>query len=124
MAERWKLTLRRGPKVTVERFASRDAALDALAAALNTTPVEALAATRVFHRELGPADRVALRAEIAGPQRLLPRVNAGVDVRGDGSYAAFTGRVSRAVVAVEPGETPVQALRRALSSRGAADRAP
>ncbi|MCW3009467.1 MAG: hypothetical protein JWP17_4093 [Solirubrobacterales bacterium] len=115
MAERWKLTLRRGPKVTVERFASRDAALDALAAALNTTRVDALPATRVFRREIEPAGRVALRAEVAGPQRLLPRVHAGVDVRGDGSFEAFTGRVSRSVVEIDGDETPVQALRRALA---------
>jgi hypothetical protein len=114
VAEHWKLTLRRGPKVTVERLASRDAALDALAAALTTTPVDRLRPTRAFAREIAPEDQVALRAELAGPQRLWPRVHAGVDVRGDGSFVAFTGRVNRAVVEVEDGETPVQALRRVL----------
>jgi hypothetical protein len=114
VAEHWKLTLRRGPKVAVERFASRDAALDALAAALHTTRVDPLAPARVFRRELSPEDQVALRAEVAGPQRVWPRVHAGVDVRGDGSFAAFTGRVNRVLVEREDGETAVQAVRRAL----------
>jgi hypothetical protein len=114
VAERWKLTLRRGPKVTVERFASRDAALDALGRALAFTDVERLPPTRVFHREIDPVSRVALRAELAGPQRLLPRVHVGVDVRGDGSAEPFTGRVSRSIVEVEDGESAVEALRRVV----------
>jgi hypothetical protein len=114
VAERWKLTLRRGPKVTVERFTSRDAALDALDRALAFTAVERLPATRVFHREIEPESRIALRAELAGPQRVWPRVHVGVDVRGDGSAEPFTGRVNRSIVAVKPGESAADALRRVV----------
>jgi hypothetical protein len=116
VAERWKLTLRRGPKVTIERFPSRETALQALDAALRDAwDVDRLPPTRVFHREIEPAARVALRAELAGPQRWLPRVHVGIDVRGDGSQEPFTGRVNRTAVERRPGEDTVQALRRVVA---------
>jgi hypothetical protein len=54
---------------------------------------------------------VVARLELAGPSRL----RAGVDVRGDGSSEAFTGRVRRRVVDHQAGESAYDALRRALS---------
>ena len=62
-------------------------------------------------RRLDPARIVVARLELSGPRGL----RAGVDVRGDGSSEAFTGRVRRRVVEQRDGESSYDALRRELS---------
>jgi hypothetical protein len=54
------------------------------------------------------------RIELAGPQRRLARVHAGVDVHGDGSTEPYVGRVRRTAITPEPDEDGISALRRAL----------
>jgi hypothetical protein len=106
----YKLTVRRRGGAARERFASLSEALAALEAHLDElTPDERRGRERALSRELAPVEQVALRGEVAGPG-----VRGGVDVRGDGSAEAFTGRWRRAVVERETGETAYDALRRAL----------
>jgi hypothetical protein len=62
-------------------------------------------------RRLEPVQQVVGRIELAGPGRL----RAGIDVRGDGSSEAFTGRLRRRVVEQRRGESAYDALRRAVA---------
>jgi hypothetical protein len=112
VADRFTLTIRNGPKVERRRFDALEPALDeleqrmrALANTERRDPID------LRYREFAPVQQVMARAELAGPGRL----RAGIDLRGDGSAEAFTGRLRRRLVEQEAGETPYEALRRALS---------
>jgi hypothetical protein len=113
----WKLTIRAGPKVERERFAELDEALDAIerrARALSDNAPEK--AVDLKYKKFEPVQQVAARLEIAGPERMLPSVRAGIDVRGDGSTEAYVGRVRRAVIEQRKKETSYDALRRVLTA--------
>jgi hypothetical protein len=64
-----------------------------------------------FIRRLEPVQIVVARLELSGPRGL----HAGIDVRGDGSSEAFTGRLRRRVVEQRDGESAYDALRRELT---------
>jgi hypothetical protein len=85
-------------------MAALEAPLDDLA------PGERRGRERGLVRDIEPVAQVALRGEVAGPG-----VRGGIDVRGDGSAEAFTGRWRRVLVARGEGETAHGALRRALA---------
>ena len=112
----WRLTVRTGPKVERTRFDGLLGALDALEARghelARSAPREAVA-TKVKRFE--PAQRVVARLELSGPERLLPSVRTGVDVRGDGSTEAYRGWIRRVVLDQRADEDAFAALRRALA---------
>ncbi|HEY6781130.1 MAG TPA: hypothetical protein VI111_09255 [Thermoleophilaceae bacterium] len=110
---RYAVTVRHGPKVKRERFENLDAALAAMeqrAAALEHDAQRRPAGGSGLLRRIEPVQQVAARIELRGPGRL----RAGVDVRGDGSSEAFTGRLQREVVKQRDDESPYGALRRRL----------
>lgn len=113
---RWKLTVRAGPKVKRSTFSEIGDALDELEARarelIATAPGEGFDAR---FKRFEPSERVVARLELAGPERFVPNVRAGVDVRGDGSAQAYRGRVRREVIAARGSESPFTALRRTLT---------
>ena len=108
----YKLTVRRRGASKRERFASLPEAFAALRARVaELAPGERRGPERGLLGEVEPVAQVVLRAEVAGPG-----AHGGIDVRGDGSAEAFTGRWRRVLVAREPDESAHDALRRALGA--------
>ena len=113
----WRVTVRRGPAVEKSRCDTLPEALDVLEQSARA----AAASTRLRTidlelRRYEPADQVAARAELKGPQRLRPAVHAGFDVHGDGSVVAWTGGIRREAVAPAGDENAYAALRRTVQS--------
>lgn len=111
----WRLTVRAEHRVAHSRFDDLTRALAELerrgrelAQAAPGEPID------VKVREFAPGQQVIARLELAGPERWLPSVRVGLDVRGDASMEAFRGGVRR--VALEPcgDEDTFGALRRSL----------
>ena len=109
----YRITVRSGAKVRHQRTDNLAAALVVLERSGHE--LEATAASDpvggTLVRRFEPVQRVIGRVELKGPGRL----RAGVDVRGDGSAEAFTGRLRRALVVQREGESPYDALRRELA---------
>jgi hypothetical protein len=112
LAGSYRVTVRRGGRVERARAETLELALEELETrgrelqqSGRTKPVD----TKVLGR-YEPVQQVAARLELAGPGQL----RGGVDVRGDGSAEAYTGRVRRRLVDQRAKESPYDALRRAL----------
>jgi hypothetical protein len=112
---RWQLTVRAGPKVKKQSFPVLGDALTALEQSAGeyaaNAPAESFDAKI---RRFEPAEQVLARLEVAGPERFVPTVRAGVDVHGDGSVEAYRGRVRRQAIQPRRRETVYDALRRAV----------
>ena len=113
----YTVKIRVGPRITRTRHDELRDAIDALEVQLTTLGPAARRETRkALTREYSPADQVSARGELSGPSRLRPRVQAGADVRGDGSIEVYRGKVRRDPLAVQAGERPFDALRRTLGA--------
>jgi hypothetical protein len=113
VAEKYTVTIRTRARPHKHRFARLDHALDALEHEGRELEMSAQEPARggTLTRRLEPVQIVVARLELSGPGRL----RAGIDVRGDGSTEAFTGRVRRELVEQRPGESAYAALRRVLA---------
>lgn len=109
----YRLTVRTGARVHKERHGDLRAAVTALAA--RGEEIAATADGRAsggrLMRRFEPVQQVVGRLEIKGGG-----VSGGVDIRGDGSTEAFTGRMGRSLVEQRGGESPFDALARALGA--------
>jgi hypothetical protein len=116
VADGFWLTIRTEGKVQKARFATLDEAIaemereaDAFAAEVDRETID------LKVRSFAPEVQVAARLEVSGPGRFLPALRGGVDVRGDGSEAAYVGSVRRRVVEPRKGESVYEALHRELA---------
>jgi hypothetical protein len=109
---RYVVRARAGAKVERLRFESAGEAVDAIAA--RGRELQRSAPSRVVDvkvRRFEPVQQVVARLELSGPGRL----RAGVDVRGDGSAEAYTGRMRRELLLQRDGEDAYAALARAIT---------
>jgi hypothetical protein len=108
----YTLTVRSDAKVSKERHPDLEAALGELERlALELAHgAGARPAGGTLIRRMEPVQQVVARIELSGPGRL----RGGIDVRGDGSCEAFTGRLRRTLVEQRGRESASEALRRAL----------
>src|SRR4051794_18843390 len=113
MGQDFTVTFREGPRVRHEHTPTLDSALAVLERRMHDLAATVRRpAVDLRYRRFDPIQQVAARAELTGPGR----VRGGVDLRGDGSVEAFTGRVRRRVVEQRDGESAYDALRRALGA--------
>lgn len=112
---RYKLKVRAGPRVERKRFGDLWSALQELErrGAQLQEGVGAQTIDLKLARKFEPVQQVVARLELAGPGRL----RAGIDVRGDGSVEAWTGRFRRSLIRQEPRESAYEALGRTLATR-------
>ena len=109
---RYRVVVRHGPRVDKHGADTLDEALAWLEQRARTAAAGPRRETVDLHvRRFEPVQQVAARAELRGAG-----VRAGVDVRGDGSSEAWTGRLRRRVVEPRHGEDAYAALRRVLQS--------
>jgi hypothetical protein len=109
LAGSWRVLVRVTGRLEREKFSSLEAALDEIESRgreLQRTTRAKPIDTKVLGR-YEPAQQVAARLELSG--------RGGVDVRGDGSAQAYTGRLRRRAVDERAGESAYDALRRALA---------
>ena len=107
----WTLTVRDGPRFERSQHDTLAGAVDALAAALKALePGADRDELRFFSRRIEPSQQVVARLELSGPRGR----QGGVDLRGDGSEEAFSGRWRRRVIERRRGESAAHALSREL----------
>jgi hypothetical protein len=120
MASSWTLTIRNGPRVEHLHFETLGETVDGLERRIEElAPGARRQALQIARRRYEPARQVTVRAEVTGPGRVFGRVRGGVDLRGDGSAEAYTGRFRRGLVELRAGETPYAGLRRMLEAQAA-----
>jgi len=109
----WKLTVRHGSEVSHASFDELgEAVAEMRRKALEIRaegPVKGVSSLR----EYGPEDQVHARLQLSGKGWLRKSV-AGIDVRGDGTFMPYRGRVRREELDPTDHETPFDLVRETL----------
>jgi hypothetical protein len=109
----FRLTARRGPHVTREKFEDLGEAVAVMERRVKDIRSEGPLQARKMFREYEPGVQVAGRVEISTGGFLRTGESAGIDVMGDGSLVAYRGGVRREEL--DPGQDgPFEAVRKAL----------
>jgi hypothetical protein len=112
----WKLTVRHGSQVDHRPFDDLEEAVAAMrerALAIRAEgPVERVAGFKDYE----PRDQVHARLQLSGGGLLHKRV-AGIDVRGNGEFVPYRGRLGREEIDPTGHETPFDAVRETLDTR-------
>ena len=110
----WKLTVRRGPRVSRTGFERLDEAVAELQRQTEEVRAEGPLKPRSVLRDFEPSEEVAARIEISG-RGWLRGPTAGVDVKGDGSVVPFSGGMRREELKTRRGGSAFDAVRDALT---------
>jgi len=111
--EKYRLTVRHGPRVTRNAFEDLDDAIAELRRQVGAIRGEGNLATAHGFREYPPKELVHARLElsIGGPLRGR---EAGIDVMGDGALVAYRGVIRKQTLEPGDGADAVDAVREAL----------
>jgi hypothetical protein len=97
---KWKVTVRHGPRVGREKFATLDEAIAEVRRQVEEVQREGgLPAISAFRRHT-PDQRVEARIEISGPGFFRSR-EGGIDVMGDSHAIAYTGAIRKETIAAD-----------------------
>jgi hypothetical protein len=111
----WKLTVRDGSEVEHFDFDELDAAVAAMRE--RALEIRSQGRTKMVSalRDFEPRDQVQARLQLQGPG-LLRKPTAGIDVRGDGTFVPYRGKVGREELDPSQHETPFDLVRETLET--------
>jgi hypothetical protein len=113
----WKLTVRHGSDVEHAGFADLGEAVAAMRARALQIRAEGPAKGVSSLRDFGPEEQVHARLQLSGRGWIRKPV-AGIDVRGDGTFMPYRGRVRREELDPSSHETPFDLVRETLEANG------
>jgi hypothetical protein len=109
----WKVTVRHGSEVEKESFDGLDAAIAEVERTAGRISSEGGLPPASGFRDYGPGELVQARIEVSG-RGVLRKREGGIDVMGDGGLVPYAGVVNKKPLRPSEGESPIEALRRAL----------
>lgn len=109
--------MRHGPDVDHTQFENLDEAVTAMRSRALDIRAEGPARPVSALRDFSPADQIHARLQLTG-NGLLHKPVAGIDVRGDGTFMPYRGRVRREELDPSGHETPFDLVRETLEGDG------